>query len=70
MIFETPHTIASRIEICSNCPTSVKSKVFGARITTCGKIMHPTDISCGCIVIGGVLPKTSLKEQSCPQNKW
>lgn len=70
MIYEDNKTITIRVEICGMCPTSVTSKAFGARIVTCGKIMQKTETSCGCIVIGGVLPKTSLKGQSCPQKKW
>lgn len=70
MIYENNKVISDRKYICTICPQMIKSKVF-TDIYTCGKFMQPVSgVSCGCIVIGGFLPKTELKGQSCPQNKW
>lgn len=71
MIYEDLKTIAKRQDICFDCSQLKRNKVVLAELYTCGKFAIPVEgVSCGCIVIGGMLPKTELKGQSCPQKKW
>ena len=43
---------------------------MGVKVTTCGKLLEGTADSCGCIVIGGIMPKSELVGMHCPQSKW
>ncbi len=71
MIYETPKVIQSRRDICMQCEQIKRNKIVLAELYTCGKFAQPVDgVSCGCIVIGGMMPKIELKGQSCPQKKW
>jgi hypothetical protein len=47
-------TVSTRRAICNGCEHRIKK--FG--VATCGK--------CGCFIV----PKTTLKDQTCPIGKW
>lgn len=71
MIYETPQVIANRKSICLACEQIKRNRIVLAELYTCGALIKPVKgVSCGCIVIGGMMPKTELKGQSCPQDKW
>lgn len=59
----TKELVASRIAICTDCPSS--KFTYGVGLT-CGNFLRPTEETCGCKLSW----KVRLKNQKCPQNKW
>jgi len=57
------YKVARRLLTCRACPTSVRTPGIGL---TCGKFLHITPTSCGCILA----IKARLLSFHCPIKKW
>ena len=51
---------------CRECPSRVRAVVLGKKVDFCGKPLHKTNTTCGCVVWA----KIRVRSEECPQEKW